>query len=141
VAASYGHDAAVRTGATFRLWSDHVGGSAVATRTLGLEPTDAFEIGDQVGRSPGNTRRVSLWTLSSGLPPDSELADHLEWLLERLEPRTAQVWRLVHDGYGADWFCLAASEATEHAVELGRPLLRRLVALPGDLLLDVMGED
>ncbi|MEV6825320.1 hypothetical protein [Amycolatopsis sp. NPDC051102] len=41
----------------------------------------------------------------------------------------------------ADWFCLAASQATEHAIELDRPLLRRLLAIPGDLLLDTMGDD
>jgi hypothetical protein len=33
------------------------------------------------------------------------------------------------------------SHATEHAIEFDRPLLRRLLAMPGDLLLDVMGDD
>jgi hypothetical protein len=108
---------------------------------LGVEPTCAFEVGDQVGRTSGNTRRSSLWSLSSNLSPDSELAEHLSWLLDRLEPKSDLLWLLVNQGYVADWFCLAASEATEHAVELGRPLLRRLLTVPGDLLLDVMGED
>jgi hypothetical protein len=31
--------------------------------------------------------------------------------------------------------------ATEHAIELDRLLLRGLLAVPGDLLLDVMGDD
>ncbi|PRY36687.1 uncharacterized protein DUF4279 [Umezawaea tangerina] len=84
---------------------------------------------------------MSLWLLSSALPPDGELADHLHWLLDRLEPKAGVLWRLVDEGYAADWFCLAASGATEHAVELDRPLLTRLLALPGGLLLDVMGED
>ncbi|MET1073219.1 MAG: DUF4279 domain-containing protein [Umezawaea sp.] len=111
------------------------------TRLLDLDPSQVFEVGDPVGRSPGNTRRVSLWLLSSDLPSDAELADHLHRLLNRLEPRTAALWQLVDQGYAADWFCLAASQATDHAVELDRPLLQRLLALPGDLLLDVMGDD
>jgi Domain of unknown function (DUF4279) len=94
-----------------------------------------------VGRGSGAVRRVSAWLLSSDLPADGELADHLHRLLDRLEPKADTLWQLADQGYVADWFCLAASHATEHAVELGRPLLRRLLALPGDLLLDVMGDD
>jgi hypothetical protein len=43
----------------------------------------------------------------------------------------------VHEGYEANWFCSIASHATEHAAELDRPTLRRLLALPGGLWLDV----
>ena len=134
-------DAVVRTGATFRLSGDHGGSAESATRLLGLEPSHAFEVGDRVGRSSRTVRRTSLWLLSSNLPSDGELADHLHWLLDRLEPKAATLWQLVGQGYVADWFCLAASLATEHAVALDRPLLGRLLALPGDLLLDVMGDD
>jgi hypothetical protein len=38
------------------------------------------------------------------------------------------------------WFCYIASHATEHAAELDRQTLQRLLALPGDLWLDVCGE-
>ncbi|WP_018685468.1 DUF4279 domain-containing protein [Actinokineospora enzanensis] len=126
----------MRTEATYRLVG---GGSARAvTEMLGLEPTIAAEVGDRRGRS---TVSVPYWFLSSGLPTDAELADHLDWLLDRLEPRQAELWRLVEAGYTADWFCLAASHATEHAVELDRALLARLLAVPGDLLIDVTGDD
>ncbi|MBP2324099.1 hypothetical protein JOF56_004484 [Kibdelosporangium banguiense] len=70
-----------------------------------------------------------------------ELVDHLHWLLDRLEPKADVVWRLVDQGYVVDWFCFAVSGATEHAVELGRSLLKRLLVLPGDLPLDVMGDE
>ncbi|WP_143267776.1 DUF4279 domain-containing protein [Amycolatopsis alba] len=53
------------------------------TRLLDLRPSRAFEVGDPVGRRPGAIRRMSLWLLSSDLPPDGELADHLHWLLDR----------------------------------------------------------
>lgn len=72
---------------------------------------------------------------------ETELSGHLTWLLDRLESKTTQLWQLVDAGYSADWFCLAASNPTEHAVELDRALLVRLLRLPGDLLLDVRGDD
>ncbi|MFJ7219410.1 DUF4279 domain-containing protein [Amycolatopsis sp. NPDC098790] len=131
----------MRTGATFRLTSDHSGSAAAVTRFLDLEPSQAFEAGDQVGGRSSATRRGSLWLLSSKLPPSSEVTDHLHWLLDQLEPKADALWQLTDRGYVADWFCLAASQATEHAIELDRLLLRRLLALPGDLLLDVTGDD
>ncbi|WIX92788.1 DUF4279 domain-containing protein [Amycolatopsis sp. DG1A-15b] len=134
-------DAAVQAGATFRLSGDQGGSAAAVTRLLGLEPTHSFEAGDRVGRRSAAIRRGSLWMLSSDLPSDRELADHLHLLLDRLEPKAEALWQLTTQGYVADWFCLAASQATEHAIELDRPLLQRLLAVPGDLLLDVMGDD
>jgi len=134
-------DGAVRTGATFRLFGDHGGSAAAVTRLLGVEPSSAAEAGDRVGRFSRAFRDVSLWRLSSDLPADSELADHLHWLLDHLESKSAEVWRLVDQGYDADWFCLAASHAAEHAVALDHALLSRLLRLPGDLFLDVQGDD
>ena len=61
-------------------------------------------------------------------------------LMGDLEPVAARLWDLVHAGYKANWFCCIASDATEHAAELDRPTLQRLLALPGDLWLDVCGE-
>lgn len=111
------------------------------TRSLDVEPSRAFEAGDRVGRRSRAIRRVSLWLLSSDLPPGGELADHLHRLLDQLEPKADMLWQLAGQGYAVDWFCLAASHPAEHAIELDRPLLLRLLALPGDLLLDVMGDD
>jgi hypothetical protein len=133
--------AAVRTGATFRLTGNYGGTAAAATRLLDLEPSDAFEASNRVGRRSEAVRRGSLWLLSSDLPPGCELSDHLHRLLDRLEPNADGLWQLTDQGYVADWLCLAASHATEHAIELDRLLFRRLLALPGNLLLDVMGDD
>jgi len=36
-----------------------------------------------------------------------------------------------------DWFCYIGSHPTEHAAELSRELMRRLLDLPGALLLDI----
>jgi hypothetical protein len=50
------------------------------------------------------------------------------------------VWAVVERGYVSNWFCCVGSSATEHAVELDRALLKRLLRLPGDLWIDAGGD-
>jgi hypothetical protein len=80
-----------------------------------------------------------MWTLrsSEGIETGVELETQLERLLEILEPLGDRLHGLVELGYWANWFCYVESNAAEHAVELPRLLLQRLIALPGDLWLDV----
>jgi hypothetical protein len=122
----------VDTTATFRLFGNATRTAAEVSRRLGVRPTRTVESGDG-----------SLWLLSSSprSEPGTELAEHLHRLLTILEPVAPALWGLVHAGYQANWFGHVASHATEHAAELGRPTLRRLLALPGDLWLDVCGDD
>jgi hypothetical protein len=112
------------------------------TRRLGITPTSALEAGERPGpRSP--VRDVSGWWLDSAprAKEGVELAGHLHRLLNVLEPAAAELGRLVDDGYWANWFCHVESHAAEHAVELDRATLTRLLRLPGDLWLDVSAED
>jgi len=131
----------VETTATFRLFGDARRTAAAVTRRLGIQPTRALEAGDPVGRS-GATRDSSAWLLTSspGIEAGIELAEQLHRLLAVLEPVTAPLWEMVRAGYEADWFCYIASHATEHAAELDRQTVQRLLALPGDLWLDVCGD-
>lgn len=133
----------METRATFRLCGDTGLTAAEVTRRLGLQPTAAHEAGDPVSRRSAHTRLSSLWLLSSSphIEPGTELAAHLHRLLATLEPVTGQLWELIHQGYEANWYCWIASHATEHAAELDRPTLQRLLALPGDLWLDVCGDE
>ena len=75
-----------------------------------------------------------------GIDDDIELSDQLDRLLALLEPHTAALWQLVESGYQANWFCWVESHATEHAAEIDKQLMQRLLALPGDLWLDVSGD-
>jgi hypothetical protein len=133
------------TKVTFRLAGYDASLTAAAvTRRLGLQPATAFEADTPVSRRRApRTRGYSLWLISSS--PDVEadvgLGVHLRRLLAILEPVAAPLWELANAGYEANWYCFAASHATEHAMELDRPILRRLLALPGDLWLDVCGDD
>ena len=128
--------------ATFRLFGRAGLTAAAVTRRLSIQPTRALEAGDPIGRRSAKVRDSSAWLLTSsaGIEVDAELSEHLRRLLASLEPVTALVWELVQEGYEANWSCYVASHATEHAVELDRSTLQRLLALPGDLWLDVCGD-
>ena len=84
-------------------------------------------------------RDSSIWLFesSAGIEDDVELSTQLERLLAVLEPRRDALWRLIEEGYEANWLCYVESEVAEHAVELDRRLLTRLLGLPGDLWIDV----
>lgn len=116
--------------------------AAAVTERLGVDPTCAHEDGEAVGPRSSGVREGSIWLLTSSKDIEAgvELEVQLERLLSVLEPRATALWALVTDGYEADWFCFVASDAAEHAVELSRSLLSRLLQLPGDLLLDVCGD-
>jgi len=98
-----------------------------------------------VGRRSPRRTKEGLWSITSAadVQDDVELGASLNVLLGRLEPVTDRLWQLHADGHLMDWFCFVGSHATEHAVELDRLVLTRLLALPGHLLLDVYpdGED
>lgn len=135
--------AGVETTATFRLMGSTALTSAEVTRRLGLQPTWAFEAGTPVSTRSAAIRKDSLWLLDSSprIEAGAELGEQLHRLLAILEPVSAQLWALVDAGYEANWYCWIASHATEHAAELDRDTLRRILALPGDLWLDVSGDD
>jgi hypothetical protein len=133
----------VDTTATFRLAGTGTLTAAAVTRRLGIQPSRAFEAGDPVSSRSARRRDSSIWLLESspGIQAGTELAEHLHRLLGILEPATAPLWELVQAGYEANWFCVIASHATEHAAELDRQILERILTLPGDLWLDVCGDD
>nr|WP_071587968.1 DUF4279 domain-containing protein [Pseudofrankia inefficax] len=132
----------MRTTATYRLVGPDGLTAAAVTQRLGLQPTKAFEVCTPVSSRSRSIRGTSGWLLQSSPQVESgvELETHLHRLLVLLEPLAQPLWDLVDAGYWANWFCFVASEATEHAVELDRRLLSRLLALPGDLWIDSCGD-
>lgn len=133
----------METTAAFRLSGNATLTAAAVTLRLGIQPTRAFEAGNPVSSRSAATRQGSLWLLASSPATETgtELAGHLHRLLAILEPATAALWELAHSGYDANWLCYIASHATEHAAELDRQTMQRVLALPGDLWLDVCGDD
>ena len=132
----------METKATFRLFGGRKLTAAAVTVRLGVAPTWMAEAGDRVSSRSSLTRGSSAWLISSSpaIESGTELGEHLHRLLAVLEPVAAQLWELVREGYEANWFCWVASHAAEHAAELDRATMRRLLALPGDLWLDFCGD-
>jgi hypothetical protein len=132
----------VETRAAFRLQGFTGLTAAAVTQRLGVQPTKEFEEGSAFSRRSASTRDSSLWILSSSpqVEIQAEPREHLHRLLAVLEPVAERLWDVVDAGYVANWCCWVASHATEHAVELDRPTLQRILALPGDLWLDVCGD-
>ena len=129
--------------ATFRLSCPPGRAGAEVSARLGVAASRVSEAGAEVSsRSPGVWERA-LWVLSSAEEPQDsvDLAESLQVVLTRLEPVASLLWELAREGYEADWFCYVGSYACEHAVELDRDLLARLLRLPGQLLLDVYADD
>jgi hypothetical protein len=91
-----------------------------------------------MGRS-GRAAADSGWFLRScdQIERGVELDAQLERLLGVLEPVSGELWDLVDAGYWTNWWCFVGSYGLEHAVELSRELLTRVLVLPGDLWLDV----
>lgn len=101
------------------------------------------EAGTRVGRRSKAVRAEAIWNLSASpeIEDTVELAVQLGRFLAVLEPRAAALWKLTASGCDANWYCWVESHATEHAVEVDRQPMARLLALPGDLWLDVCGAD
>src|SRR5688572_20347307 len=67
--------------------------------------------------SPLATMTVSTWCTSPGpmcpTPRSQGLNAHVEWLLEQLEPRKAEVQRLMEPGIVADIYCYSAGHTQQ----------------------------
>jgi uncharacterized protein DUF4279 len=133
----------METRAAFRLVGRQGLTAADVTRLLGVQPSKISEAGARVSSRSARTWDSSLWLLNSSpeIEEDGDPAEHLRRLIIVLEPLTEQLWELTRAGYEANWYCWVASHATEHAVLLDRPTLQSMLALPGDLWLDVTGDD
>jgi Domain of unknown function (DUF4279) len=134
---------AMETHATFRLIGDDRLTSAAVTAHLGLEPTESHETGGFISARSDKVRTSSTWLLHSASTVEVgvELSEQIERLLTGLEPRGQLLWELVERRYWANWFCFVPSKPAEHAVELNRELLARLLRLPGDLWIDACGDE
>jgi Domain of unknown function (DUF4279) len=101
------------------------------TARVGVPPTIAYSRGDvlvsQAGRPAGETR----WELETDLPDGRPLADHLTWLLERVDPAALTG---LPAGYAVEWIWHVEVSAGEAVVEVDPALVG---ALPGTLRVEV----
>ncbi len=125
--------AVTRTRAALSVQHERLGAAQV-TATLGLEPTDSFEVGDAYARDT-LTRDHSHWSLESP-STDAAVGAQLRALYDVISSRHQALESLVAQGFTLTWTCFVAEDAGDGAVLLEVSLLRDLATLPIDLWVD-----
>jgi len=127
---------AAGTWATLRIVGKDLEPADITAR-LGITPSESFRRGDI--RSQKGVWRHGFWSLTSEDQVFStDLALHIAWLLDKLEPVQLQLQALREDpGIGADVFCFWASDTGSGGIEFSPTLLGRLAALNLVLGLDI----
>jgi len=107
------------------------GPAGALTARMGVPPTVAYSRGDvlvhRAGRLAGETR----WELETDLPEGRPLADHLAWLLDRVD-RAALAG--LAPGYAVEWVWHVEVGGGEAVVEVDPALVG---TLPGTLRVEV----
>ncbi|AGZ41382.1 DUF4279 domain-containing protein [Actinoplanes friuliensis] len=116
---------------TFMVRSDLLTADEISVR-LGLKPTS-------VQRARGS--RLHIWELASPLAEEASPDDHLNGLLDVIEPKAAGVRKLLDAGAEVFWSCFVTAAPLGAIVELEPPLLSRLAGLGLPLVLDIYDSD
>ncbi|HEX5994416.1 MAG TPA: DUF4279 domain-containing protein [Jiangellales bacterium] len=113
--------------------------AAAVTERLGIEPTYSHEAGDTFGPRGEQRRGQAMWSLSTRDDGPGRLDEHLDRLLDRIEPKRPIIEDLAREGHQMDWFCCVRVDGGQGGVVLSVDLLQRLAALPIELALDIYG--
>jgi Domain of unknown function (DUF4279) len=107
------------------------------TAHLQAEPSRSFEKGTLVSpRNPKSTRReFTLWILSSNVEPEEIFHTHIESLLTFIENKIDKLEQLLTT-CEIDIFCGLFAEDSGSIFYLDSKLLKRLTAIPIDLIID-----
>jgi len=129
--------------ASFRVSGDRIDPDAI-TRATGLTPTMSHKQGE-VMPSGDRVWRQGLWSLNTEdvvFDGETELEDHLVWLLDRLEPQADHLRQLMAEhGLKADFFCGCFMEGFQAGLELSGETLLRVGRLQASTGLDIYAPD
>jgi len=105
-------------------------------KQLGLEATKTHLKGSLRVAGHKDVWRSSLWLLNSPLSDQSDIADHLRYFLDLLEPRERVLNHLTKD-CEIDLFCGFSSGSGQGGFALDPPTLSRLAALRIPVVFDL----
>jgi len=103
---------------------------------LGLVATRSHIKGEPRSKKHKAVWRESAWLLQSALGDESDLADHLKWLLDKLEPKLDVITELSKK-YKVDLFCAFSSGNGQGGFGLDSATLKRIAGLGIGLCLDL----
>ncbi len=92
---------------------------------LGLVATRSHIKGEPRSKKHKAVWRESAWLLQSPLGDESDLVDHLKWLLDKLEPKLDVIMELSNE-YKIDFFCGFASGNGQGGFTLDSLTLQRI---------------
>ena len=113
---------------------------AEVTAFVGLEPTKSHRKGDPTPSTHRNPRlryRTGMWMLDSPLPSGADVEDHLERLLDQIEPRSAAFHRLQDQGFDVMLSLGLFLDRLNRGAELAARTVRRIGAFGVRLSLDI----
>lgn len=112
--------------------SDTLTGADITSR-LGLLPTDVKDLGTH--KPDGRAREFTIWTLSSPVPEEAPLDEHLTWLLDAVAPANEKLLLLVVTEQATVRISAAFAHTDSYAMTFLSDLLRKLAEFPGHLWL------
>lgn len=121
--------------AALRISGDTLHPSHVSA-SLGLEATQSGIKGERFSPRHNALRRTSFWILKSPLGNYRPLEEHLNWLLDVLEPK-CDLLISIRSKWKTEFFCGFSSENGQGGVTLDLILLGRLARLGISLVLDL----
>lgn len=127
---------------SFRIFGEDLDPDAV-TNVLGIRPDSAVRKGEERDLKVGSRvihlrpARQGMWSISSKLPPDNPLEEHLQGLLALLEPKAEVIRGLAESGCSVDFFCGLFLRDYNDGVTLPPELLSGIAALGAELGLDI----
>jgi hypothetical protein len=107
----------------------------VVSEGLGLVPSLAHEKGDlrvtRKGPRAGHATpwKSGIWILDSALSSEAAVAEHLEWLLEQLEPNADRIREWVEQGMTADFYVSVFQSTSQFGYDISCATLARMVRL------------
>ena len=115
---------------------------SIVTSRIGLSPTSAWRRGEPMPSHPAVTRTHSRWSFQSPLPLESDVEQHLDLLLQRLEPYAARI-RECASVFSVELCCAVYYDECTAGIHLSPLILERVTALgiPLDLDLYFLGAD
>jgi hypothetical protein len=129
--------------AAFSIFSVKLTPQAITER-LGLQPTRTHKMGEPRGfrRKDGSISQSivwkdSAWHLNAPLKRDQNLAEHIKWLLDVLEPKHDIIKALSPECTLIRFFCGFSSGNGQGGFELDVQTLRRLSKLDIPFVLDL----
>jgi uncharacterized protein DUF4279 len=112
----------------------------VITAELGIEPSEAQKAGGvrRVGTGQPAAGGIGRWLLSSsGAVESRDVRRHLDWLLDRLEPKAEVLASLQSRGFRVDVPCYWLSATGQGGPTLSAASMARLGSLGLDVWFDV----